>query len=103
MAKVVLQHHNQGNEAIGDYVINVLPTTTTTANDTTTTTTLETIKTILETADDASSAEQILENIVVAICTKHKEMCENLNLGGEEEEEEEKNFLEKAENEIMSL
>ena len=103
MTKVVLQHHNQGNEAIGDYVINVLPTTTTTTNDTTTTTTLETIKTILETADDASSAEQILENIVVAICTKHKEMCENLNLGGEEEEEEEKNFLEKAENEIMSL
>ena len=108
MAKVVLQHHNQGNEAIGDYVINVLPTTTTTTNvTTTTTTTLETIKTILETADDASSPDQILENIVLAICTKHKEVCENLNLGGKGnlggEVIEEKTSLENDENEIMSL
>ena len=81
VAKVVLQHHNQGNEAIGDYVINVLPTTTTTTNDTTTTTTLETIKTILETADGASSLERILSKIVAEICPKHSRVCENLNLG----------------------
>ena len=103
MTKVVLQHHNQGSEAIGDCVINVLPTN----NTTTTTTTLETIKTILETADDASSADQILSNIVLAICTKHKKVCENLNLGGKGnlggEVKEEKTSLENDENEIMSL
>ena len=106
--KVVLQHRKQGDKPYRDYVINVLPTTTTTTNDTTTTTTtLETIKTILETADDASSPDQILSNIVLAICTKHKEVCENLNLGGKGnlggEVIEEKNSLEEAEKEIMSL
>ena len=77
MTKVVLQHHNQGSEAIGDCVINVLPTN----NTTTTTTTLETIKTILETADGASSLERILSKIVAEICPKHSRVCENLNLG----------------------
>ena len=110
MAKVVLQHHNQGKEAIGDYVINVLPTTTTTTNDTTTTTTtLETIKTILETADGASSLERILSKIVAEICPKHSRVCENLNLGEKGnlggEMIEETDSLEKLslEDKIMSL
>ena len=105
MTKVVLQHHNQGSEAIGDYVINVLPTN----NTTTTTTTLETIKTILETADGASSLEQILSKIVAEICPKHSRVCENLNLGEKGnlggEMIEETDSLEKLslEDEIMSL
>ena len=103
MTKVVLQHHNQGSEAIGDYVINVLPTNNTT------TTTLETIKTILETADGASSLERILSKIVAEICPKHSRVCENLNLGEKGnlggEMIEETDSLEKLslEDEIMSL
>ena len=105
MTKVVLQHHNQGSEAIGDYVINVLPTN----NTTTTTTTLETIKTILETADITSSLERILSKIVAEICPKHSRVCENLNLGEKGnlggEMIEETDSLEKLslEDEIMSL
>ena len=103
LTKVVLQHHNQ---AIGDYFINVLPTNNTT---TTTTTTLETIKTILETADGASSLERILSKIVAEICPKHSRVCENLNLGEKGnlggEMIEETDSLEKLslEDEIMSL
>ena len=105
VTKVVLQHHNQGSKAIGDYVINVLPTN----NTTTTTTTLETIKTILETADGASSLERILSKIVAEICPKHSSVCENLNLGEKGnlggEMIEETDSLEKLslEDEIMSL
>merc|ERR1712108_130646 len=71
--QIVLQHHDQGDKSIGDYVINVLPTTTTT----TTTTTqsrvvLTTIRSILETVDEAASLDLILAKIVAAIAKFYK-------------------------------
>ena len=71
--KVVLKHHKQGGKALGDYVINVLPTPTKV--------TIETIKTILETADEATSLEPVLSKIVAVIvkfCQEHnsnEEVC----------------------------
>ena len=80
--QIVLQHHDQGEKSIGDYVINVLPTTTTTTTTTTTITTtttttqsqvvLATIRSILETVDEAASLDMILAKIVAAIAKFYK-------------------------------
>merc|ERR1711974_558387 len=66
--QIVLQHHDQGNKSIGDYVINVLPTTTTTQSRVV----LTTIRSILETVDEAASLDLILAKIVAAIAKFYK-------------------------------
>ena len=74
MDKVVLKHHKQGGKALGDYVINVLPTPTKV--------TIETIKTILETADEATNLEPVLSKIVAVIVKFCKEPNSNEEVCG---------------------
>ena len=76
MDKVVLQHHKQGEKALSDYVINVLPTPAPTKA------TIETIKTILETADEATSLEPVLSKIVAVIVKFCKEPNSNEEVCG---------------------
>ena len=85
--QIVLQHHDQKEKSLPDYVINVLPTTTTTTTTTTATTTtsrvvLETIRSILETVDEATSLELILSKIVAAIAKFYKKEPASLFASG---------------------